>query len=169
MRRLVPVLLAVFGVLLLAGAVGWGLIGNAVDHPTAIALPTQIAGLGRIRYITGQQAVQEFSSLHGEQFALTSGAVASYGRDGQITVWAAGAPLDFQTGQLVAEMHAKISDGNSPFKEVGIFQQSGRTIYAVQGMGQNHYYFQSKNLVIWLAAEPAIADEALQQTLEEFP
>jgi hypothetical protein len=30
-------------------------------------------------------------------------------------------------------------------------------------MGQRHYYFQSQNLVIWLAANPAFADKKLSQ------
>ena len=41
--------------------------------------------------------------------------------------------------------------------------------YALDGMGQKHFYFQSKNLIIWLAAEPSIADEALKQILEDYP
>jgi hypothetical protein len=36
-------------------------------------------------------------------------------------------------------------------------------------MGQRHYYFQSENFVIWLAADPSVADEAIQQILEVYP
>jgi hypothetical protein len=36
-------------------------------------------------------------------------------------------------------------------------------------MGQKHYYFRSKNMVIWLAVDPSIAAEALEQILEVYP
>jgi hypothetical protein len=36
-------------------------------------------------------------------------------------------------------------------------------------MGQKHYYFQSENLVIWLAAEADIADTAIQKLQEFYP
>jgi len=35
-------------------------------------------------------------------------------------------------------------------------------------MGQKHYYFRAENLVIWLAVDPAYADDALQQILEVY-
>lgn len=41
-------------------------------------------------------------------------------------------------------------------------------MYALEGMGQKHYYFQAENLVIWLAVDPAFGDEALQQILEVY-
>lgn len=44
-----------------------------------------------------------------------------------------------------------------------------RVVYVLEGMGQKHYYSQAKNLVIWLAVEPGLADQALQQTLEVYP
>jgi len=59
--------------------------------------------------------------------------------------------------------------GGSPFTPVEQFNQGARTIYVLEGMGQMHFYFQSKNLVIWLAADPAVADAAIKQILEAYP
>ena len=153
---------------MLVGSVGWAVIGAAESNPEAVALPQQIAGLEQTRYITGAQAAEQFDQLHGKQFPITSGAVGIYGDD-QITLWAAGAPLNIMAAQLINAMHSKISEGRSPFSETGSLQYYGRTVLELDGMGQRHYYFQSKNLVVWLAAEPALADKALQEALEVFP
>lgn len=168
MRRAFPVILGVLGLLLLAASAAWGLFSQAVANPAALALPRQIAGVGRTDYVTGPAAAREFENLHGKDFPITSGAVAIYG-DNQITIWAAGAPLEPVAAQLVRSMHDRIAEGRSPFAEVGTLQDRGRAVYVLEGMGQKHYYFQSKNLVIWLAAEPAIADRSLQEILEAYP
>jgi hypothetical protein len=36
-------------------------------------------------------------------------------------------------------------------------------------MGQEHFYFQSKNLVIWVAVDPAFVETVKQQILEAYP
>ncbi|MBE3068022.1 MAG: hypothetical protein IMZ73_11465 [Chloroflexi bacterium] len=118
--------------------------------------------------MTGPQAVADFSNLHGEQFSLTSGAVGFYGNN-RATIWVAGAPLNLMAARLVTAMRDKIAEGNSPFTTSGEYQDNKRTIYALEGMGQKHFYFQSHNLVIWLAADADIADAALQQLKEIYP
>ncbi len=168
MRRVLPILPGVLGVFLLIGSAGWALISTAEANPAPVVLPQQMAGLARTRYVTGARAAAQFDELHGKQFAITSGAVGIYGNN-QITIWAAGAPLNLVAAQLVNAMHRKISEGRSPFSGTGTLQDHGRTVFELEGMGQRHYYFQSKNLVVWLAAEPALADKALQESLEEFP
>ena len=118
--------------------------------------------------MTGPQAVTDFSNLHGDQFPLTSGAVGFYGNN-RATIWVAGAPLSLMAARLVTAMRDKIAEGNSPFTTSGEYQDNKRTIYALEGMGQKHFYFQSHNLVIWLAADADIADAALQQLKEIYP
>jgi hypothetical protein len=65
-------------------------------------------------------------------------------------------------------MQKRIAEGKSPFTPINEINQRNSKVYVLEGMGQKHYYFQSKNLVIWLAANPALADEALQQILEVY-
>ena len=152
--------------ILLMGA--WLYVGNLIDHPGIVPLPEQVAGLPLSSKLTGTEATEEFSMLHNKQFPMTSGAVGIYG-DNQIAVWVGGTPLQFMAAELVTAMRDKIAEGNSPFTPVAERHDGNRTVYSLEGMGQRHYYFQSRNLVIWLAAEPALADEALQQTLEAYP
>ena len=168
MRRILPVLLIGLGALLVLGPVGWLYFDSLVSHPAVVPLPEEIAGLQITEHDTGAQAAAEFKKLHGKKFPLTSGAMGIYGNH-QITVWAAGTPLSFMASQMIDAMKDKIAAGNSPFIPMTEINDQDRIVYVLEGMGQRHYYFQSKNLVIWLAADPSLADDALQQTLEAFP
>lgn len=168
MKRIFPIGLIGLGILLTFGAVSSLYFDNLVNQPTRVLLPEQVAGLQMSDHKTDAQAAAELKNLHNQQFPLTSGAIGIYGGR-QITLWAAGAPLNFMASRMVEAMREKIAQGNSPFTPIEQFTQGKRTIYFLEGMGQKHYYFQSKNLVIWLAVDPAFADEALEQILEAYP
>ncbi|HEY4723022.1 MAG TPA: hypothetical protein VII92_14310, partial [Anaerolineae bacterium] len=71
--------------------------------------------------------------------------------------------------QIVDAMRSKIAEGRSPFESTGTQQVGSRLIYELDGLGQKHFYFQSNDLVIWLAVDPAMASRALTQTLEVYP
>ena len=66
-------------------------------------------------------------------------------------------------------MRDKIIEGNAPFIPLGERQVGGRTVYELEGLGQKHFYFQSCDLVIWLAADANLAEGALTQSLEFYP
>ena len=168
MKRLISIGLIAAGILLIAGVVVWSYFWNLTKQPGEVSLPDSIAGLQMTNYTTGDQAVAEFEDLHGKQFPVTSGSIGIYGNH-QLTLWAAGAPSSSMASDMVAAMEEKIAQGNSPFTPLEQLNQGDRTIYVLEGMGQKHYYFQSNNLVIWLAVSPALADQAIQQTLEVYP
>ncbi|MBU4225235.1 MAG: hypothetical protein KKC71_05385 [Chloroflexi bacterium] len=168
MKRSLSLTLMFLGTLFVVAALGWAYFEKATDNPSPLALPEQLAGLPLSSQMTGPQAVANFSNLHGKQFPLTSGTVGIYG-DHQATLWVAGAPLNLMTARMVTAMRDKIAEGNSPFTPSGEYQDNQRTIYVLKGMGQKHFYFQSQNLVIWLAADADIADAALQQLKEIYP
>ncbi len=168
MKRIFPIGLIGLGILLIFGTLGWLYFDNLVNHPVAVPLPDQIAGLQMTDYTTGAQAAAQFEDLHNKQFPLISGAIGIYG-DHKITLWAAGAPLNFMAARMVNAMEEKIAKENSPFTPLEQFTEGARTIYVLEGMGQMHYYFQSKNMIVWLAADPAVADIAIQQILEAYP
>ncbi len=168
MKRSLSFSLIFIGTLIVLAAFGWAYIENSIGHPASLTLPGQIANLPLASQMSGPQAVADFSNLHGERFPLTSGAVGIYGNN-QATLWVAGAPLDLIAARLVAAMRDKIAEGNSPFSPSGEYQDNKRIIYVLEGMGQRHFYFQSHNLVIWLAADADIADAALQQLKESYP
>ena len=168
MKRLFPLALIVLGVLLSVAAFGQIFRSNRNLISKTDILPAQIAGLELTSTKTGESAISEFTSMHGKEFPVTSGDIGYYG-DGAITLWVAGIFTDSIATEMVDSMQARIAEGNSPFTPVNEIQNGRRTVYALDGMGQKHYYFQSNRLVIWLAAQPSLAVDALQQILEVYP
>ena len=168
MKRSFSIWLIALGTLLSVGALSWLYLGNPSNTSEIITLPDRLGGLPRTDYRTGTQAMDEFQNLHGKQFPLTFGAIGIYG-DQQITVWAAGTSSESIASQLVDSMRDRIAEGNSPFTPLTQTNSNNRSVYVLEGMEQRHFYFQSKNLVVWVAVDPALADTVIQQILEAYP
>jgi hypothetical protein len=168
MKRILPLGLITLGFLLSIGTLSQWYLNGRVNSPATIDLPKEVAGLRMTESTSGDRAISEFTSLHGKEFPINSGAVGIYGNR-EITLWVAGAPSESIASEMTNAMQERIAEGNSPFTPVSEIRDHNRKVYALEGMGQKHYYFQSKNLVIWLAVDPALSEEALQQTLEVYP
>ncbi len=167
MKRIFPLVLITLGLLLSVAAVGQLYLNNRASSPNTINLPKRLAGLSLTETQIGSDAISEFADLHGKEFPVVSGAIGIYG-DRQITLWIAGTQSESIALEMTNAMQSKIAQGNSPFTPVNEIKDRSRKIYVLEGMGQKHYYFQFKNMVIWLAVDPTLADEALQQILEVY-
>ena len=167
MKRIFPLALITLGVLLSIGALSQLYLNNRVSSSTPLDLPNQLAGLRLTNSKSGDPAISAFTDLHGKSFPVTAGAVGIYGNR-EITLWVASTTSNSLARELTDAMQKRIAEGNSPFTPIKEINDRNRNVYVLEGMGQQHYYFQSKNLVIWLAADPALADEALQQILEVY-
>jgi hypothetical protein len=165
-----PRALIVLGALLLVISLGYWTYAEVLANPSAVAVPDAVAGLPLTQKTVGPEAVAEVTQLHAKEFPLTSGAMAMYG-NGAVTLWVSGAPASFIASEMVRAMTDKIAEGRSPFTPMGTREVGGRTIYELTGMGQQHFYFQSGSLVVWLAARAgeAIAEQALGETLQFYP
>ena len=168
MKRIFAIGLIVIGVWLVVGAIGWTFLDHPSNQFSEGTLPESIAGLRLTSSTTGAQAIEDVSSMHGKEFPIEFGEIGVYGNR-EITLWVAGAASSEVATQMTAAMQAKIAQGNSPFTPIDEIQNRDRKVFVLDGMGQRHYYFQSKNLVIWLAANPSVADAAIQQILEVYP
>ncbi len=172
-RRPGPILLITLGALAITGAAGWLAFSTWLANPGEVAVPQAMAGLPLTQKAVGPDAVAEVSRLHGKEFPLISGAMAAYG-EGAVVLWVSGAPASPIAAEMVRAMTDKIAEASagparSPFTPLGGRQMNGRTVYELSGMGQRHFYFQSSNLVIWLAADDSIAESALDETLQFYP
>jgi hypothetical protein len=168
MKRAFPLVLITAGILLSLAAFGQIYRSSREPVATSNILPVQIAGLNLNSSESGEAAISEFTSMHGKAFPVISGDIGHYG-NGWITLWVAGTSADSIAAEMVNSMQARIAEGNSPFTPVKEIQNGNRTVYVLDGMGQKHFYFQSKNLVIWLASDASVADGAIQQILEVYP
>ncbi len=156
------------GMLLVGGAVYWRYTGR-IAHPQPAPLPEKVAGLPLARHAFGAAAVEEINRMHSLQFPLVSGAVGEYGEGKQAVIWASGAANTFAAMRMNAEMTARIKEGDSPFGLPVELTVEGRQVFALDGLGQKHYYFRSGSLLIWLAADEDIAKQALHEVLAFYP
>ena len=169
LKRFGPGALIAVGVLVLLAAIGYGAYAEALANPGAAAVPDAVAGARLAQKTVGPEAVAEVTRLHGKEFPLTSGAMATYG-NGTVTLWVTGVPASPMAAEMVRAMTDKIAEGRSPFTPTKNTREiNGRAVYELSGMGQRHFYFQSGSLVIWLAADEAIAEKALMETLTFYP
>ena len=171
MKRLFPLALMGLGLLFVIGTAGFWSYNQKFQKPAPAPLPERVAGLSLTQSLLGEEAIAEFTRLHGTDFPLTSGAVGMYGNDHSITLWVAGAPLQTIANQMLVAMRDKIAStsGSSPFSPVDERQDGSRTVYELDGMGQKHFYFQSVKLIVWLAVNPERAEEILTQILKFYP
>jgi hypothetical protein len=168
-RRPIAGLVIVIGVLLLSGSLIVGYLRRSISNPELTKLPKSIAGFSLNTATYGPEAVAEITRLHGKAFPIDYGAMGMYGDANQISLWVAGFSSHSMAAQIISAMEEKIALGNSPFSPTGQQQAGKRAIYLLDGMGQKHFYFQSGNLVLWLAADPTVADQTIKQILEEYP
>ena len=168
-KHIFALLLILLGVLILVGSLGYGFYSYRLTNPESAPLPQSLAGLPLNIHIYGKDAVNDINQLHGLAFPLSSGAVGIYGDQKQATLWISGTSSKSMAAKLTANMVMRIAEGNSPYTPIGESTDRNRTIFALEGHEQKHFYFQSGNLVVWLAANTEIAENALTETLVFYP
>jgi len=167
--RILPTLLVGLGGLFLvvAGWLIWQSGARALSE--RVRLPASLAGLALTSQQFGSEAVAAVTRMHGQEFALVNGAVGMYGPQQNVVLWVSETSSRRAAGGLVDAMRVKIAEGNSPFTPLEARQDGDRLVYDLDGLGLKHFYFQSGRLVVWLAVDAQLADQALQECLEFYP
>ncbi len=165
MRKILPIFFLIAGLLLVVGASAY-LWHLALPIPKADTStpPEQVAGVKRMQLLTGPEAIASINQLHGKDFPLTGGQVAVYGEN-SLTLWVSETADEAAAKALTNQMAATIAQGNSPFTDEGELAVGGFSIHALSGLGQVHYYWQSRNLVVWVAADEALASQSLHELM----
>ncbi len=125
-------------------------------------VPEKLGTLDLTKTELGKDALQEFAQLHGKGFDLLGGYRADYANaDSQATLWV-GQAKDADAAQtLLKEMADKIGAGNPMFTNLQELSIANRTLYQVEGQGQAHFFYAVNDKIVWLAADPAYAPDAL--------
>ena len=167
-NRLLSYIFFVTGVAVL-GAVGLFAWHTSLAEKVVLgsSVPPEIAGFPLAQEISGQEAIDSIHELHGKDFVLVDGAVAAYGVQ-NVILWVSDAGSESAAADLTDLMKVRIAEGRSPFSDQGSFDVDGFLVYALDGLGQTHYYWQSGRLVLWLAADYDIALSALQETVRFY-
>jgi len=170
-RNLIAIILILMGFILVA-AVGVTLFSSQLRiwrQPGTVPLPDEIVGFQLERKIVGQDAVSGLNQMHLKDFPLVSGAIGEYGHQGEATLWVSRLANEGAAGRMVLAMEARIKETDSPYHPLAERNLGRRVVFELEGMGQKHYYFQSGNLVVWLAVDTGMAGEAIEQVLKFYP
>jgi len=167
-RRALSYFLFIVGIILLTGSVLY-YFHTRQPSPDNLTgdVPEIVAGLPLVHVITGQEAIDSIHQLHGKEFPIESGAVAIYGNQNAV-LWVSDAGSVSAAAGLIELMTGRIAEGNSPFAALGDLDFDGNTVYALDGMGQAHYYWQAGKLVLWLAADVSVAQLAITECVEFY-
>ena len=168
-RRSRFLLLISFGFLLFVGAYAAFRWQRATATPSSAPLPPQIAGQTLWVADYGERAAFEISQLHASRFPMTSAAVGIYQGEQNAQLWVSGFFIPWMARQMeVAMQNSILENPDLPFRLLEERTVGGRDVVVLEGMGQQHFFFTAGNLVIWLAADPPIAEQALEETLQFY-
>lgn len=168
MQRIIPISLITAGILLLIFSAVYLLSSQVLENPNVTRLPDQLAGQRLTDSLNGPEAVDEINRLHGINFTLSYGLVGIYGNE-LATIWVSGSPDPETARQMIMDMRDRIAEVRSPFINARVREIGNQLVYELEGLGKKHFYFQSGSRVIWLAAEPMLAEQALREVLEYYP
>ena len=167
MARVSRFLIAAGAMLLIVAALA-ALLRSRPGSAARLTVPDRLASLDLAAEQTGPTAAAEIARLHGEAFSLASAVVARYGPNGEATLWVAAAASEGEAADLIDAMRRALARGDSPFTPLEPMQIGGVTLYPLRGMGQEHLYFQSGRLVVWLAADAGVAEASRLAVVEAY-
>jgi hypothetical protein len=169
LRRRLPLSVAAVGVILLITGSVLAFLDTIPLRPQAADLPPRLAGLELSSRSDGPQAVAELGRMHAADLALESAAIGKYGDAGQVVVWLSQMPDPMAAFNMTEAMRTRINAVDSPFTQVALRPRQAGPITELEGTGQRHYFYASGSIVIWLGAEPALAEQALVNLREMYP
>lgn len=164
-RRFVAIVLTLIGLAALVLVGVYFYQQRQVDDPQAAPLPAELAGLELTSAVYGSEAVGQINRLHGQEFDLSQGAVGYYGPGGHATLWVAGTPFAFQAPAVLEAMQRSINSGRFPYQPAGQVEVAGVTVEMLQGLNNLHFYFQSGPYVVWIQADPDLAQDLLAEAV----
>lgn len=143
---------------------------SAYAQAAQLEPPKTVGALQLVHALRGKEALQAIDRLHGKGLAGTDGYVAHYERDGLVAMlYVSRAARSSMTGAQIEKMATGIRSGKTPFFHLKSSERNGTTVYSALGEGQIHYFYRRGADVIWLAADPSVAREAVQYLLQRDP
>lgn len=135
-------------------------------------VPSSLGGWPLAGLATGDEARAQVEQLHGKGLGagLEGAWVAQYGAasgsgHSEATLWISRAARADDARELFERMTDRIAEGTSPFEGLRPITEGDVEGYALEGMGQVHYYFLVGSDLYWLAVDPATAEAVLAELL----
>lgn len=145
------------------------LLVGLVLPASALDVPQELAGLTLAHSQQGTEARGEIERLHGKMIPIKDGLVAHYGTQAPMAMLYVSQAKDEKVArQQVERMTSRIRASSGPFHHLRESTRFGMTVYSTLGQGQVHYYFRQGTRVVWVAADPTIAQQALADTVRKL-
>ena len=136
---------------------------------SALEVPRDLAGLPLAHSQQGAEARAQIERLHGKSIPIRDGFVAHYGSQPPVAMlYVSRAQDEGVARQQVEQMTMRIRASNGPFTHLRESSRFGMTVYSTLGQGQVHYYFRRGATVVWVAADPIIAQPALADAAKKL-
>jgi len=125
-------------------------------------IPEKLGALALTETKMGPEALAEFAQLHGKGFDLVGGYRASYAGGGaQATLWVGQAKNSQGAQDMIEQMATAIGKGNAMFTDLQPLEIGPRTLYSVNGQGQQHFFYAVNDKIVWVAVNPSQSFDAL--------
>ncbi len=136
------------------------------DSETLGLFPKSLGGLTLQEAYGGARAKREIEQMHGGKVRIDRGFVATY-TDGKLsaTVWVSESANEEEAVKLTEKMEKSIAKGGTPFSPLERITVPGLEaipVYFTQGMGQFHYIWVKKRLIIWVALDEPDPEKRLE-------
>lgn len=134
----------------------------------AEAMPGKLAGLALTGMLTGREAIDSISGLHGKTLEIEAGAIGFYGPGARppVTVWISRASAPEGSKEQTVLMLEMMYEGSGPFSGGKALRAGDVEVHEFDGMGQKHYVFYRDDLAYWIAASPDLGPRALDDFLK---
>ena len=114
----------------------------------------------------GARAKREIEQMHGGKIRIDRGFVATY-TDGKLsaTIWVSETASEEEALDQAVKMEKSIAKGGTPFEPLEIITVPGLEaipVYFTRGMGQFHYIWVKKQLIIWVAMDEPSPEKRLE-------
>lgn len=146
------------------------LLASTILASSPAVLPPTLGPLRLESYLEGDEALRSINRLHGRRIPLVSGLVARYGAEvggveTSATLWVSEAKDSSEAESLMERMVQGLKGANRSFGHFRSWERGGQTLYGVYGDGQKHVLFRTGPRMVWLAYDPNLPDEIVEEVL----
>lgn len=164
--------LFLLGLVLLGGLVTWLLLPDVEGALGVESFPHQIGSMEMTGpVISGQEAIDQISKLHGLPIELADGYIATYaGQSQMMQLWISVSNSEEEAAQLIKLMDEKMPQ-NQVFSNYRVIEIDGKPYYYVTGIGMEHVYYQSGKKAVWIGIQsqvPGALENAVRAVNEIF-
>lgn len=161
-RRSVPLVTALFAVLLLAAVAG-SLWAVTREQTRLAEAPAVLAGISLVNVTTGAEALSSMERLHGKGIGLEDGWIATYGQGG--VLWVGEAESAAAASRLMIRMNERIEDGNEMFTHLGTESFGDVITHKVTDGSMLHYYYGVGDKVVWITAPAESGEQFVEEAI----